>query len=94
MYLCTFFNPDLERIFTTEGPTVKEAVTECWRLSVSASCGEDASTWDPDDVRVSTQTDVTCSNAQPLPDHTDEPLVIWDLGRMTYPSGFVVPKHG
>jgi hypothetical protein len=93
MYRCSMFNPDLERFFTVEADTVKEAVTRCWRLSVGASCGEDASSWEPEGVRVTAQDDPRMTRITALPDHADRPLVVVDQGRMTIPCGFVTPTN-
>jgi len=82
---------DLERCFTEDAPTVKEAVTKAWRAYVSASMGEDASTWEPDALRVTAQHDPELTCLTDLPDHTDEPLVVVDIDRMRCPMGFVAP---
>lgn len=91
LYRCTMMALDLERCFTAEAPTVKEAVETAWRAYVSASTGEDASGWEPDDLRVTTQQDQELQALQPVPDHTDHPLVVVDVDRMLCPMGFVVP---
>ena len=94
MYRCSMFNPDLERFFTVEADTVKEAVLRCWRLSVGASCGEDASTWTPDGLKVTAQDDPQMTCLTDPPDHADRALVVVDQDRMTIPCGFVVPVGG
>jgi hypothetical protein len=82
---------DLERCFMAESSTVKEAVVEAWRAYASMSTGEDASTWEATPfLEVTTQQDQELKNRQPLPDHTDEPLVVVDIDRLVSPMGFVI----
>jgi hypothetical protein len=92
MYRCSMFNPDLERFFTVEADTVKEAVVRCWRRSVAASCGlVSANDWKPDGLKVTAQDDPQMTCLTDPPDHTDRPLVVVDQDRMVIACGFVVP---
>jgi len=91
LYRCTMMDIGLERCFMAEAGTVKDAVVEAWRANLAAEHqGEDVSTWEPDGLNVTTQTDPELKKLKPVPNHTDKPLVIVDDDRMRCPCGFVV----
>ena len=90
MYEATIFEMSVERMYTVCARTAKEAITLAWRAVVQDQVGEDedVSTWQPNDLRVTSPSDEEFKNLLPLPDAVDFAVIV-DRGRMTGACGFV-----
>jgi hypothetical protein len=90
MHEATIFDGCLERMYTVSAKTAREAITLAWRANLQDQLGEDedASTFEPDGLTVTSPSDEEFKKLLPLPDKVDFAVVV-DRDRMTMACGFV-----
>ena len=88
MHEATIFDGCQERMYTVSARTAKEAITLAWRAAIQGQVDEDASTWEPDGLMVTSPSDETFKKLLPLPDAVDFAVVV-DRDRMMMACGFV-----
>ena len=95
MYEACLFAMDMERVYTVSAGTAKEAVTLAWRACEQDRNGEheDVTTWEPDDLRLTTTNNERLTNKAP---YSLDPLsdfeglrTIVDLDRLRHAVGIV-----
>lgn len=90
MHEAVFFEGSVERMYTVQAGTARQAVTLAWRAAMQDQVGEDedVTSWTPDDLMVTSPSDEEFKRLLPLPDKVDFAVLV-DRGRMTMACGFV-----
>ena len=91
MYQACFMDIGNECVHTAEGDTPIEAITKAWRVEMALNTGEDVSSWEPEDLRVTDPADTSLKHSVPIPKALalNELMIVVDMGRMTAPCGFI-----
>jgi len=87
MHEATIFEGSMERIYTAQASTARDAVTLAWKAAMQDQVGESEDvSWTPDGLFVTSPSDERFERLLPLPDAVDFAVVV---AGMTMACGFV-----